>query len=196
VTSEVADYYAISVTGLPMMAASNKESTQLQRKGRYPIYPARVATPEGEGSMILFFPRHDQPIKPEDKEVVFLTRMRPLQLEVKFNLKEMIYHGQLEVYRKNLTGLSEIESLNRRRPVNLAFESLFHSGSGRAEGIEVTGQKKAGSNTGWLRAADHPADYQRKRFRTGCPGSRVLHATRQPVRRNECLSKNQKLGRG
>lgn len=97
VTSEVADYYAISVTGLPMMGASNKESTQLQRKGKYPIYPARVATPESEGSMIFFFPRRDQPIKSENKEVVFWIRLRPLQLEVKFDLKEMIYHGQLEL---------------------------------------------------------------------------------------------------
>ncbi len=114
--AEAAEFHIISVGGMPMMGAGRrgrggaegpvdeterrremlermKESTQLQRKGKDPIYPAQVA--QAQGGLIFSFARDFQPIKLEDKEVTFLSKAGPLELKVKFPLKDMVYNGQL-----------------------------------------------------------------------------------------------------
>ena len=42
-------------------------------------------------------PRAGDPISLADKEVIFLTRIGPLQLKVKFVVKDMQYHGQVSL---------------------------------------------------------------------------------------------------
>jgi hypothetical protein len=112
---EAAEFHLISVSGMPMMGMGGrgaraggpqdaaerrremferlKESTQLQRKGKDPIYPSRLG--QAQGGMLFAFARDFQPIKIEDKEVTFLSRMGPMELKVKFALKDMVYNGQL-----------------------------------------------------------------------------------------------------
>ena len=110
-------FYVISVTGLPMMGggrpgakaetpdasrrqqieARMKESTQLQRKGKNPLKPARFEMAKEGSGMLFFFPRGEAPIARGDKEVTFITRMGPLEVKAKFTLKEMMYNGRLEL---------------------------------------------------------------------------------------------------
>jgi hypothetical protein len=54
-----------------------------------------VQVAQAQRLMLFLFPYTTQPIKPEDKEVTFLTKMGPMELKVKFALKDMMYKGQL-----------------------------------------------------------------------------------------------------
>ncbi|MEP7367630.1 MAG: hypothetical protein ABI972_30595 [Acidobacteriota bacterium] len=72
-----------------------KETTGLLRKGKEPIRPETVQTPQpGQNSYLFLFPRADA-ITLDDKEVEFATRMGPLEVKRKFKLKDMVYNGQL-----------------------------------------------------------------------------------------------------
>jgi hypothetical protein len=104
--SSVQDQYVVSVSGLPMMGGNDriqgmeerlKVSTMLERKGRDPIYPAKVTGGRSEGipTWIFFFPHGSQPIDPDDKEVTFKTKIGPVEVKTKFALKDMKYQGHL-----------------------------------------------------------------------------------------------------
>ena len=74
-----------------------KTATLLKRKGKDPIYPARIErlqTPDGPMTVFLF-PR--DPITAEDKEVQFETAMGPMEVRTRFVLKDMAYQGKLEL---------------------------------------------------------------------------------------------------
>ena len=124
---EAAASYVISVSGLPAIGqrsgAGNpeesgrnrtrqpnaedratmetrlREVTKLQRRGKDPISPDKIQViPSPVGRVLLFaFPKGTDPILPEEKEVVFVTRMGPLEIKAKFPLKEMHFKGQLEL---------------------------------------------------------------------------------------------------
>jgi hypothetical protein len=101
---KVAGSYIISVFGLPVGAGQEmeerlKSATELQRKGRDPVSPVAIQfRNKPNGSLLLFmFPKDPQPIDLDDKEVVFVTKAGPVDLKVKFPLKEMIYNGRLEL---------------------------------------------------------------------------------------------------
>jgi hypothetical protein len=76
-----------------------KQYTRLERKGD-PILLARVAdTPADYGSLggtLYYFPRRDA-LLAEDKQITFVTRVGPYEVKARFNLKEMLYHGKLEI---------------------------------------------------------------------------------------------------
>lgn len=78
---------------------SLKQSSVLQRKGKDPIAAGRVGELEGSETptLLFYFPRTGEPISLSDKEVIFITRIGPLQLKVKFAVKEMQYHGQVSL---------------------------------------------------------------------------------------------------
>lgn len=83
-----------------MMAERLKESTRLERKGKDPIAPDQVqvgTAQDGTAITMFLFPKASQPIEVGDKEVVFLTRMGPLEVKAKFALKDMMVKGQLEL---------------------------------------------------------------------------------------------------
>ena len=119
------DFYVVSVTGLPMMRSMGsgrkgdpqapnperieqmqrrleqrlKDATKLTIKGRDPIAPARVesiSTPEGGRTAIFLFPR-TAAISMDDTEVKFETAMGPQEITAKFRLKDMLYHGKLDL---------------------------------------------------------------------------------------------------
>jgi hypothetical protein len=81
------------------MIGDLKQSSALQRKGKAPIAAARVGELEGSETptLLFYFPRTGDPISLADREVTFLTRIGPLQLKVKFALKDMQYHGQVSL---------------------------------------------------------------------------------------------------
>lgn len=61
----------------------------------------------------------------------------------------------VEAYRKEMKGLSELASVNRRRPgsggsLDFTFGNLLYKGTGTAQGVDFLVQKKTGNNTGWL----------------------------------------------
>lgn len=110
--------YVISVAGLPAlgnqggreagedegrrrkeMESRLKEWTRIERKGKEPLVPETVEIEDsGQGPMFLLrFLRGAQPIRAEDKEVTFVTRMGPLEVKAKFALKDMVYQGRLEL---------------------------------------------------------------------------------------------------
>jgi len=81
------------------MIGNLKQSSALERKGKDPIAAVRVGELEGSETptLLFYFPRAGDPISLADKEVIFLTRIGPLQLKVKFVVKDMQYHGQVSL---------------------------------------------------------------------------------------------------
>jgi hypothetical protein len=115
------EHYVISVTGFPVTGPSNrryntegddpntslqdvldhlKSVTFLQPKDKRDIQPGIVQQPANGryGTTVLFgFSKEVLSLKPEDKEVTFITSFGKLDLKAKFNLKEMQYKGELAV---------------------------------------------------------------------------------------------------
>ncbi|HCC57077.1 MAG TPA: hypothetical protein DEQ47_07395 [Solibacterales bacterium] len=105
-----AGHYVISVSGGPMErwgeGGQRREGgaawqerltgvTSLQAKGGDPVAPDRVVR---SGSALVFlFPKGERPFSMDDKEVVFSTRLGPMQIKAKFPLKDMVYDGRLEL---------------------------------------------------------------------------------------------------
>lgn len=114
-----ANHYVINVTGFPANELGGRkahsqdpnpsmESTLdhlkgvsfLQVKDKGAIQPGVVQQPPSGrfGTTILFgFSKESLNLTVEDKEVVFVTEFGRLNLKVKFNLKDMMYHGELAV---------------------------------------------------------------------------------------------------
>lgn len=115
------DHYVISVTGFPVTGPANrryntesddsnasmqdvldhlKSVTFLQPKDKRDVQPGIVQQPAagGYGTTVLFgFSKEVLALKPEDKEVTFITEFGKLDLKAKFNLKDMLYRGELAV---------------------------------------------------------------------------------------------------
>ncbi|MDP9172061.1 MAG: hypothetical protein M3N54_15695 [Acidobacteriota bacterium] len=76
-----------------------KESTRLERRDdplelqRVKIAPRTPLSPSGT---FYYFSRM-LPITAEDKQVTFVTKVGPLEVKCKFTLRDMFYHGSLEL---------------------------------------------------------------------------------------------------
>ena len=116
---EFANRYVISVSGFPLNASRRRRSqddsdtnssqsvedtldnlkalTYLETKGREGVQPGLVQQQpsSGAGSILFGFSKEMLALKPEDKEVTFSTRIAGLNVKNKFNLKEMMYRGEL-----------------------------------------------------------------------------------------------------
>jgi hypothetical protein len=78
---------------------SVKQFTRLERKGSPILLSRMAATPDGYpsgGGTLFYFERRD-PILAEDKQVIFVTRVGAYEVKARFNLKDMLYHGKLEL---------------------------------------------------------------------------------------------------
>jgi hypothetical protein len=115
------DHYVISVTGFPVTGNGSRNSrsesddsnaslqdaldhlksvTFLQPKTKRDVQPGIVQQPANGryGSTVLFgFSKEVLALTEEDKEVTFITEFGRLDLKAKFNLKEMMYRGELAV---------------------------------------------------------------------------------------------------
>lgn len=118
-SADAASNYVVSMNGLPMMGggmrgpaggaadaderlaqmqARLQQSTSLTVKGKAPLVPQAInMDASGKGAIVFLFPREDHPIKVQDKEVLFNTRIGPLEVKTRFPLKEMVYRGNLEI---------------------------------------------------------------------------------------------------
>jgi hypothetical protein len=119
---EFADRYVISVNGIPLNAgrqrqynsqddgSSQQQSTQdlldrlkqvtfLEPKGRRDAQPGIVQQPVSGayGSVWFGFDRDFLNLKAEDKEVSFTSQFGQLTIKAKFNLKDMMYKGDLAI---------------------------------------------------------------------------------------------------
>jgi hypothetical protein len=113
------NHYVISVSGFPMMSGrprseddDNRDSTAqasearldnlksltfLKPKDKEGEQPGLVLQqPSSGGGTYLFgFSKEMMSLTPADKEVTFTTRIGRLDVKAKFNLKEMLYRGEL-----------------------------------------------------------------------------------------------------
>jgi hypothetical protein len=112
VPAEFAGHYVVSVTNLPLSAnhraGRGAESTPddsldriqngatLQVKDKDPA-EAGIARRSHIGSILLGFSKDQLVLNPSDREIVFALNTEILTLKVKFDAKEMIYHGKLAV---------------------------------------------------------------------------------------------------
>lgn len=71
-----------------------REFTKLERKGDSPIYLDRI---EPIAAGLRFYFSRLEPITPANKEITFVTKMGPLEMKARFPLKDMLYHGKLEL---------------------------------------------------------------------------------------------------
>ena len=69
-----------------------KQNTKLDRKGG--AIPLVNVEPVKKVGTLFFFPRAE-PIK--DGQVTFVTKMGPVEVKCKFTVKDMMYHGKLEL---------------------------------------------------------------------------------------------------
>ncbi len=96
------EFYIVSVSGLPLSSSratgTLKTETFLQREGHVPISPSStIIQPVKDTLMLVFaFPRTDA-ITLKDKDVEFVTRLGQIEIRKKFNLKQMVFHGELEL---------------------------------------------------------------------------------------------------
>ena len=76
-----------------------KESTRLERKDdplelqRVKIAPRTPLSPAGT----LYYFSRAVPLTLDDKQVTFVTKVGPLEVKCKFTLRDMLYHGKLEL---------------------------------------------------------------------------------------------------
>jgi hypothetical protein len=104
-TEGLADFYIIAVVGDLAMADPDadeaqresrldmmKQSTKLERHGGA-IPLANIETVKKLGT--LFYFSRAEPIK--DGQVTFDTKLGPVEVKCKFTVKEMMYHGKLEL---------------------------------------------------------------------------------------------------
>jgi hypothetical protein len=71
-----------------------REATKLERKGESPLYLDHLQSVTGGD---LFYFSRLEPIQPSNKELTFTTRLGPIEIKAKFSLKDMLYHGKLEL---------------------------------------------------------------------------------------------------
>ncbi|HLJ51012.1 MAG TPA: hypothetical protein VKU01_33620 [Bryobacteraceae bacterium] len=107
------DHYVIAVSGLPVSASGRRESgssntedrledlrnmTTLRTTTQEPAGPDLVQrTKEGAGPFLFGFPKETLTIGAADKEAVFALEAPVFSVRTSFSLKEMIYHGALDV---------------------------------------------------------------------------------------------------
>jgi hypothetical protein len=115
------DHYVISVSGFPVNTggrrrqsqdddSNSQQSTQetldrlkgvtaLQPKTKRDVQPGIVQQPPSAsyGTVWFGFSKDMLALKPEDKEVTFVTQFGRMSLKAKFVLKDMLYKGELAV---------------------------------------------------------------------------------------------------
>ena len=94
--------YIVSIEGLPARYApaleAMKATAVLKRGNKTPIAcGALEAQQVATGVVVAFgFPK-DDPISASDKDVEFFTKLGQFEIKKKFSLKDMTFHGQLEL---------------------------------------------------------------------------------------------------
>ena len=102
VTANQADY-VIVVSGVPAGMASSLSAANMERStiraGKKPAVTAKAMDLQRHTrtvDIIYVFPK-TQSITPDDKEIEVVLRIGPVEAKKKFNLKDMVYDGKLEM---------------------------------------------------------------------------------------------------
>jgi hypothetical protein len=102
---DLAGHYVISVSGVPVISGTSADDsfdalklvTSLQMKGKEAIQPGVIqANPEDTSTVLFGFLPSMVDVSGE-KTVNFSTKLGPLDVRAKFNLKEMRYRGELSL---------------------------------------------------------------------------------------------------
>lgn len=108
------EFVVISLSGMRMMGGGRDDAakdrkqdmqdrllqmTTIKLQADKVYQPADVKMQQTvNGPVILFaFPRKELLLGPDDKQLLFKTSIGPMQIEVKFNLKDMVYEKQLSL---------------------------------------------------------------------------------------------------
>lgn len=113
-SADAAKFYVVSVAGFlaadasaghgPTPASVEARDPRLEQVmrvtfllcgGRDPIAATDIHMSSFDGVVSFYFPREGAAITAADKEVVFVSKLGPLELRVKFPLKPMLYRGRL-----------------------------------------------------------------------------------------------------
>ena len=94
--------YVVAVLGLPARYGRQTEglgeNTMLRRDRGTPILLDEVTLqPTGNLVALVFQFSKADPITLEDREVEFVTKVGELDIKRKFRLRDMVYHGELEL---------------------------------------------------------------------------------------------------
>ncbi|MGB7220002.1 MAG: hypothetical protein WBD07_14490 [Vicinamibacterales bacterium] len=95
-------FYVVTISGVPTrysrQAGGLKDVTVLKRDKKPDIAVGDVRVEMDQGNLLLgfFFPRTGA-ITLDDKEVEVFTKLGELEIKKKFKLKDMVFHGQLEL---------------------------------------------------------------------------------------------------
>lgn len=112
--AEAVEHYILSVSGLPMAGARKRagddsdpdaeeivariiDGTRLTPQHRDPIVPVKVDASKPNRGTLLYFRRDAEVFTLDHKEVSFATKLGPLELKTKFQLKDMVFRGKLAV---------------------------------------------------------------------------------------------------
>lgn len=106
---DAAGVYIVSISGLSMLSElgftldasgveAMKKASFLQRNGgKKNVAPSSITMSFDESGVLLYqFPK-DDPIQPDDKQVLFETKTSMFALKAKFVPKEMVYRGKLSL---------------------------------------------------------------------------------------------------
>jgi hypothetical protein len=108
------NHYVISVSGFPLNGGRRRSQsedddpnadverlkgvTYLEVKGKRDLQPGVVQQQMSSYGNVLFgFSKEMLALKVDDKEVAFATQFGRMNVKAKFNLKDMLYHGELAV---------------------------------------------------------------------------------------------------
>ena len=106
--SRTESLYVVTITGLPTRYAQTigamKTESFLKRSHKPPIALMDIGVQQAPASekspaflvVVFGFPRTDT-ITLEDKDVEFVTKLGQIDIKKKFTLKDMVFHGQLEL---------------------------------------------------------------------------------------------------
>jgi hypothetical protein len=102
---ELAGHYVISVSGVPVISGTSaddsfdalKQVSFLQMKGKDAIQPGIIQAHPDDTSTVLFGFLPSMVDVSMEKAVNFSTKLGPLDVRAKFNLKEMRYRGELSL---------------------------------------------------------------------------------------------------
>jgi len=116
---QFAEHYVISVTGLPLFGAAInqangeepqrrpteddaydklKQFTRLEPHGRDGVQAGVVHRQVSSNASFLFgFSKETLQLTAADKEVIFSTNLGQLAVKAKFEIKDMLYHGELAI---------------------------------------------------------------------------------------------------
>ncbi len=88
-----------TVVDKPAIAELAAKGSWLQRPGKDPIAAVRAIWQESDFVLRLnvYFPIGPAPIRLEDRDLVFSSRFRGVMIRSHFDLKKMIYRGQLAI---------------------------------------------------------------------------------------------------